>query len=50
MPRPMLPIAHGLLDEGHTVSFLAHDETVKKIKSLGLACGAVNVVPQVGLR
>ena len=33
--RPMLPIAHGLLDEGHSVSFLAHDETVKKIKSLG---------------
>ena len=34
-PRSMLPIAHGLLDEGHVVSFLAHDETVRKIECPG---------------
>lgn len=31
---PMLPIAHGLLDEGHQVSFIGFEDTVKKINKV----------------
>eukprot|EP00439_Symbiodinium_sp_Y106_P034483 s862_g4.t1 len=41
----MLPIAHGLLDEGHVVSFLAHDETVRKIEKLVPQAKMVDIGP-----
>ncbi|CAE7892867.1 UGT2B17 [Symbiodinium microadriaticum] len=41
----MLPIAHGLLDEGHVVSFLAHDETVRKIEKLVPKAKMVDIGP-----
>ncbi|CAK9006722.1 unnamed protein product [Durusdinium trenchii] len=40
---PMLPIAHGLLDDGHQVSFVGFDETVQKIKKLVPKAGLVGI-------
>lgn len=42
---PMLPIAHGLLDDGHQVSFVGFNETVQKIKKLVPKAGLVGIGP-----